>query len=130
MVARWIEKIGQFNSDINHRAGKKIPQADSLSRINTEDDKQTAFVSAIAIDAEQDNTNYGSRGWQLDKLQRVKLRVSQQTDKLTKEVYSWVLNKKRPDSRQVENRASKELWKCWVQYTNLCLIDGILYRKH
>ena len=37
MVARWIEKLGQFNVDIKHGAGKKIPHADCLSRINTED---------------------------------------------------------------------------------------------
>ena len=76
MVARWIENIGQFNFDIKQRAGKKIPTADCLSRINTEDDLQTAFVNTIANDAEQDNINYGSRGWQLDKLQRVKLQDS------------------------------------------------------
>ena len=54
MVARWIEKLGQFNSDIKHRAGKKIPHADCLSPINTEDEDQTAFVNAIALDVEQD----------------------------------------------------------------------------
>ena len=30
----------------------------------------------------------------------------------------------------MKNRASKELWKYWVQYKALCLIEGILYRKH
>ena len=68
MFARWIEKLGQFNFDIKHIAGKIIPHADCLSRKNTEDDEQTAFVNIIAIDAEQDNTDYGSRGWLLDKL--------------------------------------------------------------
>ena len=64
MVARWIEKLGQFNFDIEHRVGKKIPHADCLSRINTEDEEQTAFVNAIALDVEQDDTDYSSRGWQ------------------------------------------------------------------
>ena len=48
--------------------------------------EQTTFVNGIAIDAEQDNTDYGSRGWQLENLQRVQLRGSQQNDKLLKEV--------------------------------------------
>ena len=82
------------------------------------------------LDAEQDNTDYGSRGWQLDKLLRVILRDSQQNDKFLKEVYSWVLNKKRQELRQMKNGASKELWKYWVQYTNLCLTEEILCRKH
>ena len=30
----------------------------------------------------------------------------------------------------MENGASKELWKYWVQYTIFFLIEGILYRKH
>ena len=130
MVARWIEKIGQFNFDIKHRAGKKFAHSDCLSRRSTEDDEQTAFVNAIAMDAEQHNTNYGSRGWQLDKLQRVKLPDSQQNEKIIKDVYSWVLNKKRPEPRKMKNGASKVLWKYSVQYKNLCLIDGILYCKH
>ena len=29
----------------------------------------------------------------------------------------------------MKNGASKELWKYWVQYKNLFLIEGILYRK-
>ena len=29
----------------------------------------------------------------------------------------------------MKNGAPKELWKHWVQYTNLCLIKGTLYRK-
>ena len=77
MVARWIEKLGQFNFDIKHRAGKKIPHADCLSRINKEDEEQTAFVNAMALDGEQDDTDYSCRGWQLHKLQSVKLRDSQ-----------------------------------------------------
>ena len=94
MVARRIVKLGQFNFDIKHRAGKKIQHADCLSRIDTEDEEQTAFVNAIALDLEQDDTDYSSRGWQLHKLQRVKLRESQQSDNILKEVYSWVINKK------------------------------------
>ena len=30
----------------------------------------------------------------------------------------------------MKNGEKKVLWKYWVQYTNLCLIDGILYRKN
>ena len=30
----------------------------------------------------------------------------------------------------MKNGASKELWKYWVQYKALCLIEGILYRKN
>ena len=115
MVARWIEKLGQFNFDIKHRAGKEIPHAECLSRINTEDEEQTAFVNAIALDVEQDDADYSSRGWHLHKLQRVKLRDSQQSDNILKKVYSCVINNKRPEPRQLRNGASMEIWKYWVQ---------------
>ena len=127
MVERRIKKLGQLNCDIKLGAVKKIPHADCLLRTNAEDDEQTAFFNAIAMNEAQDHIDYGNRGWQLDKLQRVKLQGSQQVDKLLKEVYCWVLNKKSPEPRQVKNGTSKELWS---QYINFCLIEGILYRKH
>ena len=68
MVTRRIEKFRQFIFNIEHRAGTKIPQADCLSRINTEDYELTAFVNAIAADAEENSNHCGGRGWQLDKL--------------------------------------------------------------
>ena len=51
MVARWIEKLGQFKFEVKHRAGKK-PNAHCLSRINTEYDEQTALVNAFAMGAD------------------------------------------------------------------------------
>ena len=94
VVARQIEKLGYFNFDINYRAGRKIPHAECVSRINTEDYEKNSFFNANLMDAEQSINNYGSRGWKLDNLQGIKLRDSQQNDKLPKEVYSWVLNRK------------------------------------
>ena len=38
LLARWIEKRGQFDFEIKHEAGKKILNADCLSRVpQTED---------------------------------------------------------------------------------------------
>ena len=88
MVARWIEELGQFFLTSSIEQAKKIAYADNLSLINTEDDEQTAFVNAIAKAADQDNTDYGSRVWHLDKSQRVTLRDSQQSDKVLKDGYS------------------------------------------
>ena len=35
MIARCLEKLGQFQFEIKHEAGKKIPHADCLSRVPT-----------------------------------------------------------------------------------------------
>ena len=113
-------ETGQFNFDIKHRAGKKIPHADCLSHKNTGDDEQTAFLNAIAMDAEQDNTNYDSRGWQLDKLQKIKLRDSQQKWQSTQRCIPVGTKQKWPEPRQMKNGASKELWKyCGSIYKSL-----------
>ena len=38
-MARWIEKLEQFDFEIKHEAGKKIPHADCLSRVPQTEDK-------------------------------------------------------------------------------------------
>ena len=83
-VARWIN-LGNLTLRSSIEQAKKL-HADCLSRMNTEDNEQRAFVSGIAMEAGQENTDHGSRSCQLDKLQRVKLRDSQRFDKLLKEV--------------------------------------------
>ena len=35
MIARCLEKLGQFQFEIKHEAGKKTPHADCLSRVPT-----------------------------------------------------------------------------------------------
>ena len=35
MIASWLEKLGQFQFEIKHEVGKKIPHADCLSSVPT-----------------------------------------------------------------------------------------------
>ena len=58
------------------------------------------------------------------------MRDWQQNENVLEEVHSWVLNKRIPEPRRMKNGASKELWEYWVQYTNLCLREGLSYRTH
>ena len=60
------------------------------------------------MNEEQDNNDYVSRGWQLHRLQGVKLLDSQQSDKLLKDLYFWITNKG-PERRRMKHGASKEL---------------------
>ena len=80
MVARWIEVLGNLNLISSKEQAKKTHLLTFLSRINTEDDEQTAFVFNIVMDAEQYSTNSGSLGWQLQKVQRVKLQDLEQNE--------------------------------------------------
>ena len=48
MVARWLEKLGQFDFEIKHKAGRSIPHADCLSRVlPEEEDSITVYVAAL-----------------------------------------------------------------------------------
>ena len=33
LLVRWLKKLVQFNFEIKHKAGKKIPHADCLSKV-------------------------------------------------------------------------------------------------
>ena len=82
------------------------------------------------MDAEQDNIDYGTSGWQLDK-QRDSLNARFAAKwKTTQRSILLGSRQKRPEPQQMKKGASEELWKYWVQYTNFRLIEGILYRKH
>ena len=39
LLARWIEKLGQFDFEIKHEAGKNIPHADCLSKVPQEEEE-------------------------------------------------------------------------------------------
>ena len=63
-------------------------------------------------------------------MHRVKLEHLQQRDNLREKVYAFVIKAKEIETKRKLNEASKELWKIRNQYTNLCLLEGILCQKH
>ena len=52
----------------------------------------------------------------------------QQEHKNQAKVFSWLKDKQRPDRRSMSG-ASKFLWKYYVAFENLSVMDGIIYRK-
>ena len=50
MIARWLEKLGQFDFTIKHSAGKDIPHADCLSRVQPEEEDTAAFIAALTFE--------------------------------------------------------------------------------
>ena len=50
MIARCLEKLGQFQFEIKHEAGKKIPLADCLSRVpTTTEEKVNQIIKSTDI---------------------------------------------------------------------------------
>ena len=55
LLARWIDKLGQFDFEIKHEAGKKIPHADCLSRVPQTEDQVKDFDRVNQINTEGKN---------------------------------------------------------------------------
>ena len=55
LLARWIEKLGQFDFEIKHEAGQKIPHADCLSRVPQTEDQIKDCDQVNQINTEEKN---------------------------------------------------------------------------
>ena len=55
LSARWIEKLGQFDFEVKHEAGKKIPHADCLSRVSQTQDQVKDCDQVNQINTEEKN---------------------------------------------------------------------------
>ena len=54
-MARWIEKLGQFDFEIKHEAGKKIPHADCLSRVPQTEEQVKNYDQVNQVNTEDKN---------------------------------------------------------------------------
>ena len=55
LLARWMEKLGQFDFEIKHEAGKRIPHADCLSRAPQTEDQVKDCNQVNQINTEEKN---------------------------------------------------------------------------
>ena len=127
MVARWLEKLGQFDFEIKHKAGRSIPHADCLSRVlPEEEDPITVYVAALTENTTMEE--HPANPWMLiQNTDRNSMQMKQHEDNNIKKVLKWIEEKQRPDRKNM-NGASKELWNFWVDFKNLRLIQGLLFR--
>ena len=103
MLARWIEKLGQFNFEIHHQAGKNITHAGCLSRVPAvEDPSLGEEKTQILIEQTTENSWVDVFGDQTDDL-----RQHQQNSREIKEMLCWVEQKKQLEKRQMVE-ASKQ----------------------
>ena len=128
MVARWIEKLGQFNFETKHRAGKSIPHADCLSQVSATEDETRQIINALVVNPKEGSLAVNSIWTELSTTERKIIRESQKKDKVLKTVRQWVEQNERPERKNMKG-ASKELWKYWTQFRNLMMNDDILYRN-
>ncbi|KAG5895588.1 hypothetical protein JTB14_002350 [Gonioctena quinquepunctata] len=120
-VARWIERLQEFDFEIEHRAGTSHKNADALSRRPCPDDcshcrraeeKEATLCRTAAMD---DN-------WNDSKIQK-----DQERDPDLGLVVSWKKGNRRPSWQEVAGY-SPAVKSYWAQWNSLILDNGILKR--
>lgn len=149
-LARWLELLGTYDFNIEHRPGKKHTNADALSRrpCHQEDcnhcerkekqEEQTAFLRAVHDVRQPSGNRKGARDQQREKpadrndcwLQTVteaELCGMQDEDEVMKTVKTWKTAGRRPPWAAVKNQAA-EMRIYWTQWARLDIKDGLLVR--
>ena len=62
VIAWWLEKLGQFDFTIKHSAGKDIPHADCLSRVQPEEEDTAAVIAALTFEKKTFKNNQRTLG--------------------------------------------------------------------
>ena len=106
-VARWVERLAEYDFDIEHRPGKQHANADALSRY------------PIAVASVTRNEQWLLPQWKADFVKH------QNKDRITSVLISWCKKAQRPREEQIEG-APQELWYYWSRFDELTIQDGIL----
>ncbi|KAJ8948177.1 hypothetical protein NQ318_010450 [Aromia moschata] len=130
-VARWMERLQQYDFKIMHRSGKTHGNADTLSRrpcleqkcrycqkIETKESSYETcneLLMATTIEVEDE--------WSSEELKK-----SQKKDSDLKLIRNWLKNGVRPTWQEV-SRYGTTIKGYWAQWSSLCLRDGLLHRK-
>uniref|UniRef100_A0A5S6Q9K0 RNA-directed DNA polymerase n=1 Tax=Trichuris muris TaxID=70415 RepID=A0A5S6Q9K0_TRIMR len=119
-VARWLELLANFDFSVEHRAGSKHANADSLSRMpNGHCPSQRNCVAVV-------NHLVKLRSW-LQDVDREDMLRAQQSDPDIGAVYEWVEKGVWPG--QSPPGASRVLRHLWCQADQFSIRDGLLCRR-
>ena len=105
LLTRWIEKLGQFDFEIKHEAGNRIPHADCLSRVPQTEDQVKDCDQVNQISTEEKNI------WSIGLGKSVEQLVEHQKNAADLIILkNWIKNGKRPQIKHMAG-ASRALWK-------------------
>ena len=119
-VARWLERLSEFNFVAHHRAGSRHGNADGLSRIPSvqspdTDQQDPEEVATVGSDDKE---------WQCilsDVTQR------QKEDPAIQQAITWLKAGKRPIKQEI-TQEDPLVGSLWSQFTRLNLVGDRLYR--
>ena len=106
-MARWLERLAEYDFEIVHRAGKNHANADGLSRI----------PSTLATVNEDEQ-------WITPSLKK-EFSNQQKNDAVTSLLIEWLNKAVRPDDDEMKG-TSRELRYYWARFNELLMKDGIL----
>ena len=122
-MARWIEKLGQFDFEIKYEAGKMIPRADCLSRVPQTGDQVKDCDQKNQINTEEKNI------WSIGLGKSVEQLVEHQKNAADLIILrNWIENRKRPQRKHMAG-ASRALWKLWTDFRNLRNANDLIKRQ-
>ena len=115
LLSRWIGKLVQFDFDIKHEAGKKIPHTDCLSRVTlslTEAEVKDCKLVNQVITKDKNN-------WSIELGKSVEQLVEHRknaAELIT--LQNWIELVKRPRREKIAV-GSRALWKVLTDFRNL-----------
>lgn len=119
-IARWLQKLQEYNFSIIHRPGKQHSNADALSRIPCRQCGQLpSEINQQIIQAVQ------TSDLSFSICSSMELQVSQLEDPIIGPILKAKQADTRPDTSPADNLLYRRLAQLWDQ---LCVRDGLLYR--
>ena len=134
-LARWLEIMGTYNIEIQHRPGRIHNNADALSRRPCTDCRFCSAKEAKDEAAAEDNSEASSH-----KIRAVDRSISpvvepwpketllswQEDDTDVAEARKWLVGGKRPEWSDVRGK-SNVVKRLWAMYNELCLVEQLIY---
>ena len=120
-VARWLERLEEYEFTVQHRPGKKHGNADPLSRYPC----HQCSNQPVGVHATTDQRGSNVGGWALQWSKQEVIQF-QTDDPDIGQMKRWM---KESLPQTCPHNASKVLKSLWSQKTNLVLVDDVLYRS-
>ena len=118
-VARWLERLSDFDFEVEHRPGHLHGNADGLSRL-------TGEGTTLEEQGEEDAMLIQSVN--VEPLSNECIKATQKQDPVLSQVVDWLKSGGRPARRDVEGGGRKIL-SYWSQWGRLFLKDGLVFRR-
>ena len=123
LLARWIEKLGQFDFEIKHKAGKKTLHADCLSRVPETEEQVKIYDQVNQVNTEDKNIWSSGLGKSVEQLNEHQNNASHLII-----LRNWTENGRRPQKKNMAG-ASRALRKFWTDFRNLQIEIDLIKRQ-